>query len=170
MIHQLLQSPRQQPRQQRQHGRQQARRNERRQQSASEQRKPRPHCTYDRCEILALQTTIQFPQSLLLILCVCSLLCMVDVSPNLAFCHHSSCPADCRCLASSEWVAVEYAVRVFLYPETFHSDQGKGFENELVKELRQLSFRIKENAYSRLAPSGELCFRACSQNCCPQIC
>ena len=49
-VRQLQQSSRQQPRQQRQQGRQQAGRNGRRQQQSNQQRKPRPHCTYDRCD------------------------------------------------------------------------------------------------------------------------
>ena len=48
MLQQLSQSPRHQ-RQQRQHGRQQGGRNGRKQQSTN-LRKPRPHCTNDRCE------------------------------------------------------------------------------------------------------------------------
>ena len=32
---------------------------------------------------------------------------MVEVTPNLAFCHYPTCPVDRRCLTSSEWFAVE---------------------------------------------------------------
>ena len=32
---------------------------------------------------------------------------MDGVMPKLAFCYYSTCPADRRCLASSEWFAVE---------------------------------------------------------------
>ena len=48
---------------------------------------------------------------------------------------------------------MERVFSVFGPPETLHSDQGKEFENELVKELQSV-FGYKKTRTARLSPSG----------------
>ena len=56
---------------------------------------------------------------------------------------------------------IERVFSVFGPPETRHSDQGKEFDNELVKEL--VSFGYKKTRTAAFHPQGN-CFRACSQH------
>ena len=58
---------------------------------------------------------------------------------------------------------IERVFAVFGPTETFHSDQGKVFENELVKEIQSV-FGYKKTRTAAFALRVTL-FRACSQHC-----
>ena len=45
---------------------------------------------------------------------------MVDVSLNLAFCYYPTCPAERRCLASSEWFVVECLMVCCIFTHSRH--------------------------------------------------
>ena len=59
---------------------------------------------------------------------------------------------------------IERVFSVFGPPETFHSDQGEEFENELVKEF-QAVFGYKKTRTAAFRPQGNSVLRACSQHC-----